>query len=76
MKPIRFKDHSAILAEEQSECLPLDVYSYKNGEVISCWKFSFWEKLRVLIGKPLWLNVMILDEPMQPVILSMNFKDL
>lgn len=68
MKPIKFEQHNCIFAEDQQEYLPLPAHIVDEIEkrVITCWKFSFKEKLRVLFGAPMWFSQMTFGAPLQP----------
>jgi len=45
MKPIKFKEQNRIWAKEQPEYLPLPSHTTEKGEVISCWKLNFKERI-------------------------------
>jgi hypothetical protein len=49
MKPIKFKGYNVIYAENQPEYIPLPVYKDKDGTVVSCWKFTILERIKVLL---------------------------
>ena len=68
MKPIDFPETNGVHAEHQDEYLPLPTYTMRdtNGSVVSCWQFTWKEKLQVLFGKPLWLEIMTFGGPLQP----------
>ena len=69
MKPIKFKEHNVIYAEDQKEYLPLPVYkelTTKEAEVVSCWKLSFRERLKILFTGKLWWTVLTFNKPLQP----------
>lgn len=57
MKPVVFPGHNTVYAKDQPEYLPLPVYKRPGaeGEVTSCWKMSFRERIKVLFtGKVYW----------------------
>lgn len=58
MKPIDFKERNVILAENQPEYAPLPAWRgpIPECEVISCWKLSIWERIRILFTGVLWLR--------------------
>lgn len=65
MIPIEFKEQTGVLAKDQPEYLPLPVW--QDGETtISCWKFSIWERVKILFGCPLWLWQKNFGRPLQP----------
>jgi len=66
MIPIRFKEVNVVFAENQKEYLPLPAYRSPEGEVISCWKISTWERLLLLLTGKLWLRQLTFNAPLQP----------
>lgn len=70
MKPISFPGCNAVYAKDQPEYLPLPVYRSDtvHGQVVSCWKLSFIERLKLLITGKLWLSVFTFRGPLQPVL--------
>jgi len=68
MKPIKFKEQNCTFAENQPEYLPLPAFRNNtgNGEVVSCWKLSFLERLRLLFTGKLWVSMMMFGEPLTP----------
>jgi hypothetical protein len=51
MKPVEFKQQNVVFAKDQPEYQPLPALRLNTpeGEVISCWRLSFKERLHVLI---------------------------
>jgi hypothetical protein len=68
MSPIEFKQMNATLAKDQPQYQPLPVYraDEPEGRIISCWKFSIKERLRILFGANLWWSQMTFGKPLQP----------
>ena len=66
MKPIEFKEQTVVYAKDQPEYLPLPVFKTSDGEVTSCWKLTFVEKLSVLFHGKIWINLMTFNHPLQP----------
>jgi len=65
MKAIKFKHSNVEFAKDQPE-----------GHVISCWKLSFKERIRVLIFGRIWMNLLTFNKPLTPSLLSTNRKEL
>lgn len=65
MIPIKFPEHNVVFAEDQPEYQPLPAYkdSGANGEVITCWKLSFRERLRILFKGEMWLCLLSSANP-------------
>ncbi len=68
MKPIKFPESNITYAENQPEYLPLPAFKNDSpqGEVVSCWKLSFTERLRILFKGELWLMLMAFNKPLTP----------
>jgi len=66
MKPIEFAEQTCVIAKDQKEYLPLPAFKSDDGQVISCWKFSFWERLKVLFGAKMWFHMFTFNQPLQP----------
>lgn len=66
MTPARFPEQNATLAENQPEYLPLPVHRSPDGTVVSCWRLTWWERLKVLLTGRLWLVQLTFGDPLQP----------
>lgn len=77
MKPIEFKEQNTIFAENQSEyeMLPAFKADTSQGEVVSCWKLSIKERLRLLWSGKLWMSLVTYNNPLQASILSTQKSD-
>ena len=65
MQPIEFPQQTMVWAKNQPPYLPLPAYTTER-ETISCWRFTWCERLRVLLVGQLWLRQMNFGEPLQP----------
>lgn len=77
MGPIKFK-HCNIEAgkgQEEYNVLPALKLDTDYGEVISCWKMTFWERLKVLITGKIWMVLLTFNKPITPSKLVVNRKD-
>lgn len=72
MRPIKFKEANVVYAKNQPEYLQLPVYKAEDGEVISCWKMSFKERLIFIITGKIWISVLTFNKPLQPIRPSIN----
>jgi len=77
MKPSKFKYQNTVFAKDQPEYqqLPALLLDTPNGEVISCWKLSFKERLQVLLFGKVWLSLMTFNKPLTPSYLAVNRKE-
>lgn len=66
MKPIPFKEQNVVFAKDQPEYLPLPAHNTSDGTVISCWRLSLWERIKVLWTGRLWLSQMTFGQALQP----------
>ena len=62
MKPLKLKEANIELKKPASmtdeDCGSLYVHQSANGECISLWSISFWERLKFLFHGKLWLGVL------------------
>lgn len=65
MKPVKFPEMTATLAEDQPEYQPLPVYM-NTRETISCWKLTFRERIKILFTGRLWLRQYNFRRNLQP----------
>ncbi|MHA1345026.1 MAG: hypothetical protein ACTSO3_01365 [Candidatus Heimdallarchaeaceae archaeon] len=68
MKPIKFKESNCTYAKDQPEYLPLPVYRSEEpeGDVISCWKLTWRERLKILFTGCFWFSQLTFHQPLQP----------
>lgn len=68
MKPVTFKEQNCTFAENQPEYLSLPALKFdtKEGEVVSCWKLSFIERMRILFTGKLWVGLCTFGKPLTP----------
>jgi len=77
MKPIKFKHQNIVFAKDQSGYQPLPALRLDTpeGEVISCWKMSLKERVKVLFTGHVWVSLMSFNKPLTPSYLSVNRKE-
>lgn len=65
-------------AENQPEYQPLPALKINDetGNVISCWKLSFKEKIKILFTGKVWVGLMMFGKPLTPSYLTINKKEL
>lgn len=66
MQPIKFKEQTCTFAENQPEYLPLPAFKNTDGEVITCWKLSLAERIKVLFTGKVWQRQLTFNQPLQP----------
>lgn len=57
-------------AKDQPEYQPLPAVRLDDGVVISRWALSWRERLRVLFGGSVWLQLSTFGKPLQPVLVT------
>jgi len=64
MNPVDFPQVNAQIAENQEEYHTLPSFTSKV-ETISCWKLTWFERLKVFLFGRLWLRQMNFGQPLQ-----------
>lgn len=65
MNPVEFPEQTYVIAKDQPEYLPLPAF-VNETETISCWRLSWRDRWRALIGRPLWMRQMNFGQALQP----------
>ena len=60
------REHEMMFAKDQPEYQPLPAIRTTDGQVITHWRLSFRERLRVLFTGSLFLRQLTFNEPLQP----------
>ena len=78
MKPVEFKHQNVVFAKDQPQYRPLPALKLNDdiGTVISCWKMSFWQRIKVLFTGRVWLSLASFGKPLTPSLLSVNQRDI
>jgi len=66
MKAIEFPEHNMVLAKDQPEYLPLPVFRAPDGLVVSCYRLTWRERLKLLFTGRFWLQQLTFNQPLQP----------
>lgn len=75
MKPIQFPDVNNVYAKDQPQYLPLPVhYDILDSQrtVTSCWRMTFWQRLKTLWTGCIWVQQMTFGSPLQPQRVSVD----
>jgi hypothetical protein len=77
MKPVEFKHQNIVFAKDQPEYQPLPALKIDspNGEIVSCWKLGFKERVKIVFTGRVWLSLMSFNKPLTPSYLSVNRKE-
>lgn len=76
MKLINFPQANVHIAENPSEYKPIPSYYvdyyHPQGQIICCWKLSFWERIKLLFTGKVWHKILTYNEPVQPQFLLVD----
>jgi len=72
MQPVQFKGSNVVFAKDQPEYLPLPAYKDTTGRVLTCWKMTFWETLKFIFFRKIWLVTETYNGPLQPVFITID----
>lgn len=77
MKPIEFPEQNIVYAKDQPEYLPLPAFKSDDpmGQVVSCWKLSFSERVRILFTGKLWVSLASFHKPLTPSFFTTKKSD-
>lgn len=75
MKPTKFKECNVTFAKDQPEYNQLPAFMDEKGEVVTCWKFTFRERLRILLKGEVWLCLLTFNQPLTPSFMSTKKTD-
>ncbi len=73
MKPIEFNEQNVVYGDK---CKPLPALSFEDGTVITCWKLSWKEVLKVLFTRKIWHSVLAFNNPLHPTLLTVDKEKL
>lgn len=75
MKPIQFKESNIVFAKDQLPYLPLPARKDEDGRVVSCWRASFKERLRLLFFGRVYVSMLTFNKPLQPIKMGAIYRD-
>ncbi len=71
MEPIDFKESNVVFAEHQDEYNNLP--AYVEGPIVTTrWKPDWLERIRMLFGRSIRLQMLTFGEPLQPIKMDLN----
>lgn len=68
MTPVQFPGSNVVLGENQPQYRPLPAFVDDTGAVVSCWRLTWWERVRILFTGRFFLVVLTFKAPPQPVL--------
>lgn len=61
-----------VYAKDQPEYLPLPSRVDSSGTVVTCWKLSLGERLKILFRGTFYLTLLTFNRPLQPIRCSID----
>lgn len=68
MKAINFKDANIEFAKDQKQynSLPALRIGDENDTIVTCWRLTFFERLKILFTGRIWMSEMNFNRPLTP----------
>jgi hypothetical protein len=66
MKPVEFPEQNVVFAKDQPQYQPLPAFKAPDGEVITCWKATWRERIYLFLTGKLWWSCQTFNQPLQP----------
>ena len=65
MRAIEFPEANTIFAKNQPQYLQLPAHRSNDGTVTTCYKLTWRERVAILFGGELWLQLLTFNKPLQ-----------
>lgn len=77
MKPVKFKGHNAVLAGNQPQYIPLpvNIECDGRGSMVSCYKLSWKDRIKLLITGRIFFRQVTFDRGFHPIQPMTVWKD-
>lgn len=76
MKPIEFKEQNVVYGKYQPEYMPLPALKFEDGKVVTCWKLSWKEVIKLVFTRKVWHSTLTFNQPLQPTFLTIDKNEL
>lgn len=76
MYPIVFDGVNVTYAKDQPQYIPLPAHRAPDGKLTICWGLTWRERIRALLTGRFWLQVLTFNQPLQPLLPSMEKPEL
>lgn len=75
MKIVEFKGSNAVYGANQPQYLPLIAHKdgSEEGIVTSCWRLSWWERIKLLFTGRIWHQQWTYNQPFRPTRLQVEY---
>lgn len=68
MEPVKFKGANIVFGESQPEYKPLPAFRNDEGIVLTCWKCTLRERLKILFTGRMYLQQLTFNNALQPIL--------
>lgn len=75
MIPVEFAESNVVFAKDQPEYLPLPAHKTPDGVVVSCWKCTLFERLRIALSGRVFVSNLTFNHPLQPQLLAASWEE-
>lgn len=78
LSAVDFPESNVVFAKDQPEYRPLPGFKSldsPHGELITCWKLTRGQRLKIVLTGRLWLMAVTFNDPLQPLYLTVNKHD-
>jgi len=77
MKAIKFKKSNSEIAKGQDQYITLhaEIRNNEEGEVISCYQPTFWERVKIMFGENIYLTQLTFGDKLQPQRLDVGYSE-
>lgn len=72
MKIVDFEETNIVFAENQPEYQRLPACRDVEGTVLTCWRLSFWERIKLIFTGRIWCMQLTFNRPLQPQLLQVE----
>ena len=76
MLGVDFPESNVLIAKDQDEYHTLPAHANADGLALTCWKCTWRDRLRILLGGKVWMITLTFKKPFQPTIMLANKPDL
>jgi hypothetical protein len=72
VSPVAFPEVNTILGKDQPEYQPLPAHRSPEGIIVTCWRMTWWERIKALWTGQVWARQLTFGDPLQPQILGVD----
>lgn len=81
MKPVAFEIaqslgiREVVFAKDQPEYISLPALKFPDGLVVTRWRLSLLESIKILLGWDIYLGLLTFNNPLQPIKISTSAEE-